>query len=101
MFALTQAGDLMIAPPSISPAEPLEMGLPPTPDDVPDDQVAAERLDPETSFELVRRARNGDDAALNDLFERYSKRLRIWAHGRLPFWARGPADTQDVVQDTL
>jgi len=77
------------------------MGVPPVPDNVPDDQVALERLDPESSFALVRRARDGDEAALNDLFERYSKRLRIWAHGRLPLWARGPADTQDVVQDTL
>jgi RNA polymerase sigma-70 factor (ECF subfamily) len=89
----------MIAPPSNSPAEPLQMGVPPAPD--VSDQVASERLDPESSFALVRRARDGDEAALNDLFERYSKRLRIWAHGRLPLWARGPADTQDVVQDTL
>jgi len=35
---------------------------------------------------LVLRARRGDEVALNDLFERYSKRLRIWAHGRLPVW---------------
>ena len=80
------------------PAEPIQTGFPPSPDNAPDGQ---QKLDPESSFELVLRARRGDEAALNDLFERYSKRLRVWAHGRLPPWARGPADTQDVVQDTL
>jgi RNA polymerase sigma-70 factor (ECF subfamily) len=77
---------------------PIQMGFQPSPDDVPDGQ---QKLDPESSFALVLRARRGDEAALNDLFARYSKRLRVWAHGRLPPWARGPADTQDVVQDTL
>lgn len=57
--------------------------------------------DPESSVVLLLRARNGDDQALNELFQRYSRRLKIWAHGRLPAWARGPADTADVVQDTL
>ena len=79
-----------------SPAEPIQAGFPPSagPDGL-------QKLDPESSFALVLRARRGDEAALNDLFERYSKRLRVWAHGRLPPWARGAADTQDVVQDTL
>jgi RNA polymerase sigma-70 factor (ECF subfamily) len=81
------------------PAEPLQTGFPPSSNDAPDNPQ--ELLDPESSFALVLRARRGDEVALNDLFERYSKRLRIWAHGRLPPWARGPADTQDVVQDTL
>jgi RNA polymerase sigma-70 factor (ECF subfamily) len=74
------------------------MGFTPSIGHVPHGQ---QKLDPESSFALVLRARRGDDAALNDLFERYSKRLRVWAHGRLPPWARGPGDTQDVVQDTL
>jgi RNA polymerase sigma-70 factor (ECF subfamily) len=87
----------MIAALTSSP-EPIQMGFQPSADDVPDGQ---QKLDPESSFALVLRARRGDEAALNDLFERYSKRLRVWAHGRLPPWARGPADTQDVVQDTL
>jgi RNA polymerase sigma-70 factor (ECF subfamily) len=77
------------------------MGFERPPDDRPDAEAARRGLDPESSFALVTRARAGDEAALNDLFERYSKRLRVWAHGRLPFWARGPADTHDVVQDTL
>lgn len=53
------------------------------------------------SFDLLSRARGGDETALNDLFTRYLPRLRKWAHGRLPGWARGPLDTQDIVQDTL
>ena len=64
-------------------------------------QPSNEPLDPESSFLLVQRARLGDDTALNLLLERYTRRLRIWAHGRLPPYARGPADTMDVVQDTL
>ena len=53
------------------------------------------------SFDLLSRARGGDEAALNDLFTRYLPRLQKWAHGRLPVWARGPLDTHDIVQDTL
>lgn len=50
---------------------------------------------------LVRRAREGDRAALDDLCARYLPRLQRWAHGRLPGWARGAVDTQDLVQLTL
>lgn len=32
---------------------------------------------------------------------RYLPRLRQWARGRLPVWARSVAETQDLVQDTL
>jgi RNA polymerase sigma-70 factor (ECF subfamily) len=64
----------------------------------PSDEVP---IDPESSFALVLRAKRGDEHALNILFERYSKRLQIWAHGRLPAFARGAADTQDLVQETL
>lgn len=67
----------------------------------PDRDPTADTLDPESSYSLVLRARRGDEAALNRLFERYAKRLKIWAHGRLPSWARGPGDTFDLVQDTL
>jgi RNA polymerase sigma-70 factor (ECF subfamily) len=54
-----------------------------------------------TSVELLARARAGDEHALNDLCARYLPRLRKWAHGRLPAWARGALDTHDIVQDTL
>src|SRR5262245_13889555 len=55
----------------------------------------------ESSMVLVRRAREGDSAALDDLCARYLPRLRRWAHGRLPGWARDGVDTQDLVQGTL
>jgi RNA polymerase sigma-70 factor (ECF subfamily) len=50
---------------------------------------------------LVLRARDGDEAALEALCVRYLPRLQRWAHGRLPSWARGTAETQDLVQVTL
>ena len=55
----------------------------------------------ESSFELVVRAREGDKAALDTLFERYRPRIQRWAHGRLPAAARGAHETNDLVQDTL
>jgi RNA polymerase sigma factor (sigma-70 family) len=57
--------------------------------------------DMESSFALVLRAREGDQAARNELCARYLPRLRRWAHGRLPLWARDHLDTEDIVQDTL
>jgi RNA polymerase sigma-70 factor (ECF subfamily) len=89
-----------MAPFTTTPRQSTPTDLPPSPNPA-DQPAAAPILDPESSFALVVRARQGDEAAMNDLFERYSKRLRIWAHGRLPHWARGAADTQDIVQDTL
>jgi len=50
---------------------------------------------------LLTRAREGDTSALDELFGRYLPRLRRWARGRLPAWARDLAETQDLVQDTL
>jgi len=55
----------------------------------------------DSTFELLTRARHGDDRALEPLFARYLPRLRRWASGRLPRWARDAADTHDLVQDTL
>jgi RNA polymerase sigma factor (sigma-70 family) len=57
--------------------------------------------DAESSLTLVRRAHNGDQAAVDELFARYLPRLQRWAHGRLPAWARGSLDTHDLVQDTF
>ena len=57
--------------------------------------------DPNSSFHLVARARRGDQLAIDLLCARYLKRLQKWAHGRLPAWARGHIDTQDIAQDTL
>jgi RNA polymerase sigma factor (sigma-70 family) len=55
----------------------------------------------ESSLVLVRRAHDGDQAAIDELFARYLPRLQRWAHGRLPAWARGSLDTHDLVQDTF
>jgi RNA polymerase sigma factor (sigma-70 family) len=57
--------------------------------------------DPESSLALVERARDGDDEALGRLCARYLPRLQRWAHGRLPSWARGALETQDLAQDAL
>lgn len=53
------------------------------------------------SFELVLRAKAGEDAARDQLIARYQTRLQRWAHGRLPASARGAHETHDLVQDTL
>jgi RNA polymerase sigma factor (sigma-70 family) len=51
--------------------------------------------------ELLRRAKEGDRAALETLMARYLPRLRNWASGRLPLHARNLLDTADLVQETL
>jgi len=50
---------------------------------------------------LIVRAQAGDEAALNDLLQRYVPRLRRWARGRLPHYARDLADTDDIVQEAV
>lgn len=55
----------------------------------------------DSTFHLLSRARNGDQEAIDILFARHLKPLQRWASGRLPRWARGLADTDDLVQDTL
>lgn len=54
-----------------------------------------------SSLHLLRRARLGDHAALDLLLRRYVPRLKRWARGRLPAYARDLADTDDLVQDTF
>ena len=58
-------------------------------------------LAPESSIELLRRAKVGDAAALDRLCARYMLPLHRWATGRLPRWARDLLDTDDLVQDTI
>jgi RNA polymerase sigma-70 factor (ECF subfamily) len=74
-----------------------------TPDrPTPDHSAASEGAIPaDSTFELLARVRAGDDGALEPLFARYLPRLRRWASGRLPRWARDAGDTQDLVQETL
>jgi RNA polymerase sigma-70 factor, ECF subfamily len=59
------------------------------------------RGDLESTFQLIDRARAGDEAALERLFARHLRPLQRWASGRLPRWARDLADTDDLVQETL
>ncbi|HLG58634.1 MAG TPA: RNA polymerase sigma factor [Vicinamibacterales bacterium] len=54
-----------------------------------------------SSGELLGRARGGDSRALSALLTRHGRRLRLWARGRLPQWARSVYDTADIVQDAL
>jgi RNA polymerase sigma-70 factor (ECF subfamily) len=53
------------------------------------------------STRLLLRAREGDRSAIDLLFTRYFPRIRRWAHGRLPSWARRLTDTGDIVQDAF
>jgi RNA polymerase sigma-70 factor, ECF subfamily len=57
--------------------------------------------DTTSSRSLLRRARAGDEHALDSLFARMRRALRRWATGRLPMWARDVNDTTDLVQDVL
>jgi RNA polymerase sigma-70 factor (ECF subfamily) len=58
-------------------------------------------MNAESSVELLRRVRSGDQEALDILLRRYVPALRRWARGRLPTWARDLAETEDLVQDTI
>jgi RNA polymerase sigma-70 factor, ECF subfamily len=69
----------------------------PVPPSPPDRPVA----DRESTFNLIERARAGDQEAVERLFARHLKPLQRWISGRLPHWARDLADTDDLVQDTL
>jgi RNA polymerase sigma factor (sigma-70 family) len=51
-----------------------------------------------STFELVARAQAGDRTALDELLVRCLPSLHRWAHGRLPMYARGALDTDDLVQ---
>jgi RNA polymerase sigma-70 factor (ECF subfamily) len=54
-----------------------------------------------TTRRLFCSAHAGDAGAVSALIQRFLPRLHRWAHGRLPRWVRGCADTDDVVQDAL
>ena len=55
----------------------------------------------DSSLILVMRAQEGDQRAKEELCARYLPRLKRWARGRLPVWAREHLDTEDIVQETL
>ena len=56
---------------------------------------------PESTVELLVRARAGDAAALDEVFARAIPLLKRWASGRLPRWTRDIIDTDDLVQETV
>ena len=56
---------------------------------------------PPVPAEVVRRACQGDKDAQNVVFQEYTAPLERFASGRLPPYARGMTDTQDVVQDVF
>jgi RNA polymerase sigma factor (sigma-70 family) len=78
-----------------------KMAEPSSPGDARIVPTGGVRVEAESSFTLVRRAHEGDPAAVDELCARYLPRLQRWAHGRLPSWARGALDTHDLVQDTF
>ena len=53
------------------------------------------------TVELIAQIRSGDRDAWSRLVDRELPPLRRYAKGRLPPWARGTADTQDLVHDVL
>ena len=55
----------------------------------------------ESTVQLLARAREGDQAALDEVFARAIPLLKRWASGRLPGWARDMVDTDDLVQETV
>lgn len=55
----------------------------------------------DSTFDLVERAKAGDQDAVNSLFARHLPSLRRWASGRLPGWTRDLLDTDDLVQETV
>jgi len=57
--------------------------------------------DVDETVDLLARAQSGDNEALDRLFELHIPRLKRWASGRLPRWARQMADTSDLVQETV
>ena len=54
-----------------------------------------------STIDLLERFKQGDDEAVNLLVERSLPPLKRWARGRLPQWARGIDDTQDLVHDAI
>lgn len=53
------------------------------------------------TFELVQKAQTGDDAALNQLFERYYPRVRKVVRARIGAKLRSRIETSDLLQHTF
>jgi RNA polymerase sigma factor (sigma-70 family) len=73
-----------------------------TPDGIPPVQPPRSPGDELLStLDLLERFKLGDEHAVTLLVERSIPPLRRWARGRLPVWARGLSETQDLVQTAL
>jgi RNA polymerase sigma-70 factor (ECF subfamily) len=55
----------------------------------------------DSTLHVLERARQGDRSAAQILIARALPPLRRWTRGRVPDYARGAADTEDVVQDAV
>lgn len=60
-----------------------------------------DRVSVASTTELLAAVRSGDQSSLEQLLRIYGPLLARWAHGRLPGYARGLSDTEDLVQITL
>ena len=58
-------------------------------------------LSGDSTIHVLRLAQGGDGSAARELVERALPRLRRWSRGRLPRYARGGADTEDIVHDVV
>ena len=58
-------------------------------------------LEPESTFSLLERARAGDRHAIRATRRAAPRAAAAVGVGRLPRWARGMVETQDLVQETL
>lgn len=63
--------------------------------------LTAQPLALTSTIDLLERFKQGDNEAVSLLVERSLPPLKRWARGRLPKWARGIDDTQDLVQDAI
>ena len=58
-------------------------------------------LSSDSTIQVLERARTGDTSAARILLERALPSVKRWTRGRLPGYARGTADTEDIVQDAF
>ena len=65
------------------------------------DDRRTRELATDSTVTLLPLAARGDRRAAGILIERMWPHLRRFGHGRLPRWARGRAETEDLVQESL
>ena len=71
------------------------------PDHPSDDRPSDDETAFDSTLDVLAKARQGDGSAARVLIERTVGPLRRWARGRLPYYARAGANTEDVVQDAV